>query len=500
MDIREKWNEFRALEKRLHAVHHVLNLLYLDAVTAAPSDTAAGRGETMTYFNRDVYDLIAGSKTRELIAALSEGRAELTEVEAREIEVFSRDLDYVACIPRAEYVENQLMINEAESVWHKAKAENDFPAFAPYLEKIVENTKRFSRYYCSERDPYDVCLDQFEKGLNRATADVFFASLREKIVPLLSETQSVAQPENRFLFKHYPIEGQKALAHNLMSVLTIDPTHCTLAETEHPFTLDFNRNDVRITTHYLENNLTSSMYSVIHEGGHALYELGSGEEYERTSLAGGVSMGIHESQSRLFENILGRSREFLSFLYPTVCRLFPEQLSGIDTEAFYRAVNRAESSLIRTEADELTYPLHIMVRYELEKALMDGTLAVRDLPEAWNAKMLEYLGIPVPDDRRGVLQDSHWSGGSIGYFPSYALGSAYSAQMMVAMQRELDTSALLSRGELAPIVGWLGEHLYRHGRRYEPSELLKRVCGAPFDPVFYTDYLSEKFRDVYHLS
>ncbi len=499
MDIRKKFNEFRALQRKLHAYSHVLNLLYLDAVTAAPSGATAGRGETMEFFNRDVYELSAGERTKELIAALKENKSALTECEQRELAVFSEELDYLSCIPMDEYVAYQNMLNEAEAAWHKAKIENDFPAFAPYLEEIFSTTKRFSLYYKPNVNPYDVRLSMFERGLDRKTADSFFSALRTELVPLIAQTQEREQVRSDFLFRAYPIEAQRRFSEKLMRALTIDPAHCAIAETEHPFTLEFNKKDVRITTHYHEKDVASSMYSVIHEGGHALYELGSGDEYEYTALAGGVSMGIHESQSRLFENMIGRSREFIHYLFPTMLELFPTQLADVSAEDFYRAVNRAEPSLIRTEADELTYSLHVMVRYELEKAVMAGDLSVRELPLAWHDLMKSYLGVEVPDDTRGVLQDSHWSGGSIGYFPSYALGSAYSAQIMARMKREIPVKDLLSRGELAPITGWLGEHLFRHGKRYEPKELLLRVTGEEFSPQYYTDYLREKFADIYCL-
>ena len=489
--------KFRALQREIHAHAHVLNLLYLDAVTAAPSDTAAERGETLAYFTKKQYELTAGDATKELIASLCASRENLTEREARELDVFRESLDYISSIPCEEYIEYQKLLNDSESVWHRAKNENDFASFAPYLEKIVASVKRFANYYKPDCDPYDVCLDQYEAGLTKKTADAFFSALREKIVPLIAEISQKPQPDNSFLFKSYPIELQRRFSDALMQTLTLDRAHCAIAETEHPFTLEFNRNDVRITTHYHEDNLASSMYSVIHEGGHALYELGSGEEYEYTCLAGGVSMGIHESQSRLFENVIGRSREFISSIYPTLLSLFPTQLSGVTPDAFYRAVNRAEPSLVRTEADELTYPLHVMVRYELEKSLMDGSLSVSDLPSAWNDKMQQYLGISVPDDTRGVLQDSHWSGGMIGYFPSYALGSAYSAQIMEKMQSELNVPELLAKGDLKPITAWLGDRLFRHGKRYTPSALLESVTGAPFDPSYYVGYLTKKLRDVY---
>jgi len=276
----------------------------------------------------------------------------------------------------------------------------------------------------------------------------------------------------------------------------MDRDACILGETEHPFTTNFTRWDVRITTHYYENDFASSMYSVIHEGGHALYEMGTGEELLHTGLGSGVSMAIHESQSRFYENIIGRSRPFCARILPYLQRQFPEQLGGVDAEHFYRMINRSEPSLVRVDADELTYSLHIMVRYELEKALFDGSISVRDLPGEWNRLYREYLGIEVPNDRRGVLQDSHWAGGNIGYFPSYALGSAYGVQFLSEMEKDLDVYGAVAAGDFASINRWNETHIWRHGCMMDPGPLFESVCG-PFDPSHYTDYLERKYRDIY---
>ena len=267
----------------------------------------------------------------------------------------------------------------------------------------------------------------------------------------------------------------------------------------HPYTTNFNNKDVRITTHYYENSLASSMYSVIHEGGHAIYELGADDCYNYSFLSGGVSMSLHESQSRFFENLVGRSMAFVEFVFPKIKELFPEQMADVDAEKFYRAVNKAQPGLIRTEADELTYCLHIMVRYELEKRLIAGTLTVQDVPAEWNRMYKEYLGVEVPSNREGCLQDTHWAGGMIGYFPSYALGSAYGAQMLHVMQQELgDVYADIANGDVTKVKAWLRENFHRYASFYKPGELFERVCGK-FDAKYYTDYLTEKYTKLYNL-
>ena len=284
-----------------------------------------------------------------------------------------------------------------------------------------------------------------------------------------------------------------------MEVLGLDRKYCGLAESEHPYTTNFNNKDVRITTHYHEDHVTFSIFSVIHEGGHAIYELGADDKYNYTCLSGGVSMGIHESQSRFYENLIGRSRSFCHYVFPKLKEIFPEQLQGVDAEMYYRAVNKSQPSLIRTEADELTYALHVMVRYEIEKQMIAGTLAIKDVPAEWNRLYKEYLGIDVPSDAKGCLQDSHWSGGSIGYFPSYALGSAYGPQILSVMEKDTgDIYADVAKGDLSNVTAWLREHIHRHASFVKPDVLFERICGK-FDAKYFTDYLTRKYSELYNL-
>jgi len=283
-----------------------------------------------------------------------------------------------------------------------------------------------------------------------------------------------------------------------MELIGLDLSHVGLSTTEHPFTTSLGSHfDERITTHYFEDDFVCSMYSVVHEGGHALYDTGSADDLAYTVLDGGTAMSIHESQSRFYENILGRSREFCALIFPKLQELFPEELANRTAEELYIAVNKAQPSLIRTEADELTYSLHVMIRYELEKRVMAGELAVKDLPAEWNRLYKEYLGIDVPDNRHGLLQDSHWAGGLVGYFPSYALGNAYGAQFLAKMKETVDVAACLKAGNLEPINAWNRENIWQHGTLYTPAEILDRVLGAPFNADYYIDYLTEKYKDIY---
>jgi carboxypeptidase Taq len=287
----------------------------------------------------------------------------------------------------------------------------------------------------------------------------------------------------------------------MMDLIGLDSDHVGLSTTEHPFTTSLGSHfDERITTHYFEDDFVCSMYSVVHEGGHALYDTGSADDLAYTVLDGGMYMSVHESQSRFYENIIGRSRAFCKLVFPKLKELFPEHMAGRDAEEFYRAVNKVEPSLIRTESDEVTYCLHVMVRYELEKKVMAGELEVKDLPQEWNRLYKEYLGIDVPDDKRGVLQDSHWSGGAIGYFPSYALGNAYGAQFLAKMREDVDVDACIAKGDFAPVNEWNREHIWKYGGMYKPAEIMDMVLeGESFDPSYYIKYLQDKCQDVYEL-
>ena len=483
----------------LSAYNHAIGVVYLDASTAAPKGTWEGRGKTMATLSEITYNLETSPEVGEMLTFLEAHPDELNAVQKRQIEVLRKSYDETKKIPAEECIAYSVLLNDAQAVWEKAKNENNFAAFAPYLEQIVSFNRKFAGYYNPEMEPYDALLNKYEEGMNTKTLDAFFGKLREALVPLIARIREVPQIDDSFLNRHYPVEQQRKFSDYLMEVLGLDRNYCGIAETEHPFTTNFNNKDVRITTHYYENDLANSMYSVIHEGGHALYELGADDCYNATVLQGGVSMGIHESQSRFYENLIGRSRAFLHAIFPKVKEMFPAQLQDVDAEMFYRAVNKAQPSLIRTSADELTYANHIMIRYELEKQLIGGTLEVKDVPAAWNSLYKEYLGVAVPNDAQGSLQDTHWAGGMIGYFPSYALGSAYGAQMIAKMREDLgDVFADVAEGDLSKVTGWLKEKIHTHASFKKPGKLFEEVCGE-FDAAYYTDYLTKKFTELYNL-
>ena len=498
MELKQALEQLASLQTKMYAFRCASSSLYLDSVTVAPSDTAQGRGVALGVLAGEQHKLMTDPAVGELLDFLDAHSGELDQLQRRQVEELTRSYRQLQRIPADEYMAYAQLTNKASDVWHKAKENNDFAAFQPLLEQLVDVNRRFASYYDPDKAPYDALLNEYERGVDSVYLDRFFAVVRERLVPVIHAIGDREQPDDSFLHRHYPVESQRRFSDYLMDVLGLDRAHCTIGETEHPFTLEFNNKDVRITTHYNEDNMASSMYSVIHEGGHARYELNIADEVQYTCLSGGVSMGVHESQSRFYENIIGRSRPFIQAVFPKLQEFFPQQLCDVTEEQFYRAVNKAQPSLIRIEADELTYCLHIMVRYEIEKQLIGGTLAVKDVPETWNRLYKEYLGVDVPDDKHGCLQDSHWSGGSFGYFPSYALGSAYGAQMLRNMEKEIDVWGPVSRGDLSGVSGWLKERVHQFGGLLTPAEAVQNACGS-FDPTVYTDYLANKYSQLYGL-
>ena len=498
MELTQARAQLAELQEKISAYQHATRMLNYDARTSAPKNTAAHRAHTLSILSAELYHLNTGKETVALLEFLEAHSEVLSLQERRIIEVMPHDVRKMGRFPIDDYVELQKTMVEADVVWRKAKAENDFASFAPYLKKIFDGYRKWAHCCAPDMDPYDFWLNEYEQGLNQERCDEFFSVLQSKIVPLLQKIAQRPQIDCSCILGTIPRNRQEKLSSYLMDLLKLDRGHCGLGVTEHPFTTTLGAHyDVRITTSYKDYSFAPAMFSVMHEGGHAMYGLGVDDSLAYTVLDGGCSTSLHESQSRFYENFLGRSEAFVNHIFPTLQKIFAEQLSGYTAQDVYRAVNRVEPSLIRIEADELTYCLHIMVRYELEKKIFKGQLEIEELPGEWNRLYWEYLGIKVPDDRRGVLQDSHWSHGHIGYFPTYALGSAYAAQMLQEMRKTVDVDACLQNGDLEPIHAWNRAHIWRHGRLYTPTELLERVWNEAFDPTIYTTYLEEKFSKLY---
>ncbi|MBE6468683.1 MAG: carboxypeptidase M32 [Coriobacteriaceae bacterium] len=496
-------SDLRALERELWTQEYLMKISEFDGATVAPEKGAAARGEALGYLAAKNHALLTGERAQELVRAgeAAVERGDITDAQlADEIRVLARDQREAQAIPEEDEVAFTRLVCEADAVWHKAKNASDWESFEPYIDRLVAAIKRRAELIDPDRDPYDVMLDQYERGLTAAQFDAFCTEVRGTVVPLVAEIGERPQPEAAFLNAHVPEGVQRSLSYDLMRLVGLDMEASALAFTEHPFSEGFASGDARVTTHIFEDNLMSNVYSVIHEAGHAIYEQNVDPAYACTRLEGGTSLGIHESQSRLFENTIGRSRAFMGPLLRVLRAHAPEVYGQVSEDELYRAVNIAQPSLIRTEADELTYPLHIMIRYEIERELFSGEARACDIPRRWADLTRHYLGLEVPDHARGALQDTHWSGGSFGYFPTYALGSAYDAQFLPALERDgVDVDAAAASGDLAPVRAWLCEKIWRHGRAKDAPELIQAACGAPLDAGFYCDYLKRKFGELYGL-
>lgn len=499
MTLEQALNKMNELQAAQHAYNHAMGVLSLDGDTAAPAASARGRAETMGYLSGVTYQLLVNDEVKEVLETILDSRDHVTPLQFRQAELMKEEYDDSVRIPMEEYVEFSSLVTKATAVWREAKEKDDYAAFAPYLEKIIAFNRRFAAYKDDKKPAYDVLLDGFEKGASMATLDPFFALLRERLSPVIKAVAEKPEPDTAFLHQVFPIQDQRVFSDRLMQMMGIPRDRCGIAETEHPFTTNFNKWDVRITTNYCETDVADSMYSVIHEGGHALYELGTADELQFTNLAGGASMGLHESQSRFYENIIGRSLPFCRALLPVMQEVFPAQMKGVSAEQLYAAVNRSKPSLIRTMSDELTYSMHIAIRYEMEKRMISGEVKVSELPAMWNQMYKDSLGVTVPNDREGILQDVHWAGGSLGYFPSYALGSAYGVQMLAAMEKEFNPWPDVEKGDFSRVTAWLGEKIHRYGKLMTPPELLRNAIGTDFDPACYVDYLTRKFTALYSL-
>lgn len=493
-NINEAIQKYQDIRKKLKAFEYALWMISWDTETEAPKGSLEYRALQIGTLSEELYKLMTSNEFIEVVQSLTAQNDQLDPHLAREIALAEKMIRQYVKIPMNEYVEYQMLLSQTQSIWADAKRQNNFDLFKPYLEKIVTMVKKQVKYLeTDELKCYDVLLDIYEEGMKTTDYDSFFDTLRKDLVPFVMEIIKKEPKTFAFEKKTYPKELQKEFANYLMDVLDYNRHYGLLKESEHPFTSGVTTTDVRITTHYYEDNLVSSIFSVIHEAGHGLYEQQVNPDFNGTLLTGGASMAVHESQSRFYENIIGRSMPFWKAHFPRLQEIFNEQLQGVTLEEFYQYINKSEASYIRTEADELTYPLHIMIRYEIERDLMEDKISVSDLPQVWNKKMHDYLGITPRNDREGVLQDVHWSGGSFGYFPTYALGSAYGAQIYEAMKKDLDIEKELLSGITKAINAWLKEKIHKYGKSLPPKEVFEQAVGGKFDPKYYVEYLKSKY-------
>jgi len=483
-------------------LHSAAALLRWDQETYMPPGGAGVRAHQLATLSRLAHERFISPLTGSLLDEAEPLRSRLApdSDDAALLRVTRRDFDRDRKLP-AEFVEDRARaVSESTEVWRNARPANDFPAFRPHLARMVEFARRAADYLGYTQHPYDALLDEYEPETTTRDVAALFDRLREVTVPLVRAIVARGEvADARFLDREYAEEPVRGFALSLIRAFGFDTARGRLDTSAHPFSTGFGRGDVRITTRYPRRSL-GALFGAFHEAGHAMYTQGSAPSLERTPLDAGASYGIHESQSRLWENLVGRSRPFWQYAFPGLRQVFPAHLGSVDADTFYRAVNRVRPSLIRVEADEVTYNLHIILRFELEQALVAGDVDVKDLPDAWNATMAEFLGVTPPNDADGVMQDIHWSAGLIGYFPSYTIGNVASVQLFEAARRARPQLVEDIRGgRFSALLGWLREHVHAHGRKFLPRDLLLRATGGPLTPEPYLRYLREKFGEIYGL-
>ena len=500
MAIENTVKEFKDYLGRIRMYNEAMSTLSFDSETVAPPGSVEARAKRSGFFGIELFNMITSDKMNNYLKELEPHLDTFDDMLKGEYRIAKKEYDDNTKIPAEIVKEMNELGEESAVVWAKAKDEDDFDKFAPYLKRLIELKKKIIEYRSNGEYPYDILLDDYETGMNMEVYDVFFSKLKESVVPLLKKIkESNKKIDKSFINAHVDLESQKAITKLIAQKLGYNLDRGHIAESAHPFCGGSSKYDVRFTTRYLEDDFLSSLYSVMHESGHAIYEQNVTDEIAHTILGTGASMGIHESQSRFYENYLGRSAAFWEVIYDDLLKLLPEEFQTITAHQFYEAVNEVKPSLIRVEADELTYNLHIIIRYEIERMLFTEDIDVNDLPNIWNQKYEEYLGITPPTNALGILQDVHWAWAAFGYFPTYALGSAYAAQIAAHMKKDLDVNALIRAQDLEAIKGWLIEKIHQYGKTYTPNQLMEKSFSEKFNVDYYVDYLTEKYSKLYEL-
>jgi len=495
---KELYEEYTLRMKKIADVRNAAAVLQWDEETYLPSKGAAFRGRQLATLSEIAHEWFIDPAVGDLLTTLKD-RGDLDEPGQRNItlslEDYTRQKKFTPAFIR--------LLSETTSrcfhTWVKARTANSFSLFRDDLDQMLQLKKQEAELAGYEQHPYNALLDQFERGATVSLLDNAFNQVREPLKDLLTRIQERPPVDDSFLHRTYPKQKQWDFGMEVIRQLGFDFEAGRQDISEHPFTTSFNKNDVRITTRIDEQDFANMTWSCIHETGHALYEQGLPEEYYGLPLGEYASLSIHESQSRLWENNVGRSLSWWKHWYPALLACFPQQLEGISVEQFYKGINKVTTSLIRTEADEVSYHFHVMIRYELEKSLIEGTLSVDDIPSYWNQKYSEYLNVSVPDDKHGCLQDVHWSHGSFGYFPTYSLGSFYGAQLYLAADNQdgnIKTS--IAQGNTAPLLNWLRQNVHKHGRRYTSEELCRQATGQTLDIQYFLHYLLDKYKKIYN--
>jgi carboxypeptidase Taq len=470
-----------------------------DQETLMPPKAATGRAEQLATIDSLIHTMVTSEEYGELIAALTGDGQGLESWQRSALREARRNRDRATKLPTDFVAELSRTQSLGQHAWKEAREKSDFALFAPILEKLVELKRREAAYYGADENLYDALIDDYEPGMTVRQLAPVFERLKEGTSALLKRiSDSGVSIDNSFWYREFEGPTQLEVARNIVERLGFDFGAGRVDLSAHPFCTSFGIDDVRLTTRIRPEEPAACIYGLIHEAGHGMYEQGIDRRFARTPLATGVSMGIHESQSLFWENMIGRSEAFWTWAFPIVSKAFPKQLSGLDPHRMFRAVNVMKPSFIRVEADELTYNLHIVMRYELENSLINGEMEVAQIPSEWNRRMDKYLGIVPPNDALGCLQDVHWSFGLFGYFPSYTLGKLYSAMFFNQMQREVpDLAGSISRGDFSVVLGWLREKIHHLGRSVTATELVTKVCARPLTEVDFLDYISDKISRVY---
>lgn len=499
----EKWELFRELLQKIHSYQEAVGLMYWDLRTGAPRKGAETRSVAIGLLSTEAFKMQTSAEMGEYLAYLNDPSVmtELDDTQRRMVLDVYEEYERSTKIPPQKFREYTELTAHAETLWEDFKETGDFAGFEPYLTKIVEMTQEFIDYWGPKATRYDTLLHMYEPELTVEKLDQVFGQLRDRLVPLVNAvTSSPNKPDTSFLDQQFTEDKQEKFSLFLLEQMGYDFEAGRVDETVHPFQTTLNHGDVRVTTNYKRDDVASAMFSSLHEGGHALYEQNIAPELGDTPLGQGTSMGIHESQSRFWENMIGRSLPFWERYFGDLQKHFPGQFDNVTAKQFFLAVNHVENSLIRTEADELTYNLHIIIRYEIEKMLFNEGLPVSDLPKVWNEKYQSYLGVTPPNNGVGVLQDVHWPGGLFGYFPSYALGNMYAAQIANTLRKELPQfDSLIAEGNFQPIKEWLTDKIYKYGKSRKPAEIIKAVTGEDLNPDYLANYLEQKFKAIYDL-
>ncbi len=490
--------------KEISDLNSAAALLSWDQQCYMPPGAAESRAEQLTTLSKLIHEKSTSDEIGSLIdkASSENSGAEYHSLEASLIRVAKRDYDLAVKVPTELVAEETKTTTLAHEEWVKARKENNYNHFRPWLEKIVDIERRIAECRGYKDQIYDALLDPYEPGMTSAEVETIFNQVRNDLVQLVKEIKaSSVKVDDSILYRKYDVVKQNDICNDVVSKIGYDFSTGRQDKAAHPFCTSFATTDVRITTRFNENSLLGSVMSSMHEAGHAMYEQGFPPEFNGTPLRGGCSLGFHESQSRMWENQVGRGKPFINWYFSKLQSTFPESLGDVNAEQFYLAVNKVEPSLIRTESDEVTYNLHIMLRFELEKEMVAGRIDYANLPEIWNEKMREYLGVVPDSDANGVLQDVHWSAGILGYFPTYALGNLIAAQLWKKVNEEIpDLQDQFGRGQFDSLLEWLRKNVHIHGCKYYPSELIKMITGSAIDPNIYRDYLRGKFSEIYQLA